>query len=359
MGSSTSKGNISTLLLIVTLIVMLVAIGFLAELMVSDRVRAGKYVNPYVASQVVRGTIYDRNGRALAIEVPKNCVYIRPGAEDKDTISQILAVYTGKTPSEILALLNRRSDSPILVYSDLTTREATQLQEELDRNSIDSNDVQVVKEYSRVYPAAFHAAQLIDETESVFNHVLSPVPGFNETTTYGSDVYLTIDLDIQYLLDLAVQQVYEVQSPEYCVAFVLDIASGDTLAATTYPFYDLNDKTEIPEQQRISRTLVSSISLSNVRISEVKNVSKICIHDTETPAESFEKDKEYTSNLDVVRNMIRFSDGRTSILETIPEKESKYLLFIGSVNPKYHQGSSVMDYAVQSIEQGLVAQGKL
>lgn len=359
MGSSTSKGNISTLLLIVTLIVMLVAIGFLAELMVSDRVRAGKYVNPYVASQVVRGTIYDRNGRALAMEVPQNCVYIKPGAEDKDTISQILAVYTDKTPSEILALLNRRSDSPILVYSDLTTSEAAQLQEELNKNSIDSNDVHVVKEYSRVYPAAFHAAQLIDETESVFDHVLSPVPGFNETTTYGSDVYLTIDLDIQYLLDLAVQQVYEVQSPEYCVAFVLDIATGDTLAATTYPFYDLNDKTEIPEQQRISRTLVSSIALSNVRISEVKNVSRISIHDTDTPVESYEKDKDYTSDLEVVRNMMRFSDGRTSILATIPEKENKYLLFIGSVNPKYHQGSSVMDYAVQSIEQGLVAQGKL
>ena len=359
MGSSTSKGNISTLLLVITLLVMLVAIGFLAELMVSDRVRAGKYVNPYVASQVVRGTIYDRNGRALAMEVPKNCVYVRSSAQDKDTISQILALKTNMTPSEILALLGRKPDTMVLISSELSSAEAEELKAYLEKAMISTDDALVVKEYSRVYPAAFHAAQLIDETESVFKHVLSPIPGFNENTTYGSDVYLTIDLDIQYLLDLAVQQVFDVQSPEYCVAFVLDAKTGETLASTTYPFYDLNDKSGIPDQQRICRTNVSSISLSNVRVSAIKTISKVTVHDSDTLVDSYEMDKPYTSDLEVVKNMIRFSDGRTSVLATIPEKESSYLVFIGSVNPKYYQSSSVMEFAIQSIEQGLVAQGKL
>ena len=73
------------MLLVVTLLVIALCVAILAELMVSDRVRAGKYVNPYVASQVVSGTIYDRNGRALALDVPKNNVYVKTDLQNADT----------------------------------------------------------------------------------------------------------------------------------------------------------------------------------------------------------------------------------------------------------------------------------
>ena len=358
MGSSTSKGNISTLLLVVTLLVMIVAVCVFAELMVSDRVRSGKYVNPYVANQVIRGTIYDRNGRALALDVPQNNVYVTTPAEDADLIAQILSINTGKTPDEIFSILKNSKEGRILIAKDITATEAASLTADLDKEGISSDVVSVEKEYARVYPAAFHAAQLIQETENAFDHVLSPIPEFNQTTTYGNDVYLTIDLDIQYLLDLALQQVYEIQSPEYCVAFITD-TSGDVLAATTYPFYDLNDSSSIPEQQKISRALLSSISRSDIRILNIRPVLKVTGHDSDATLDSYDMDSGYTFDLDVVRSRMDTADGRTAIVAPIPADDMKYLVFIGSVNPKYHQNSYVMDAAIKSIEQGLSAQSKI
>ena len=64
-------------MLTIAILVILVLVGVLAELMISNGVRTGKYDNPNVATHVVRGTIYDRNGRALALEVPTTTVFVR------------------------------------------------------------------------------------------------------------------------------------------------------------------------------------------------------------------------------------------------------------------------------------------
>lgn len=359
MGSSTSKGNISTLLLVVTLLVIALCVAVLAELMVSDRVRAGKYVNPYVASQVVRGTIYDRNGRALALDVPKNNVYVNTDLQNADTVSQIISLHTGRTPGEILSLIRNSSEKTILVAKDIPADEAYALKAELEKAAISEDEVRVTKIYSRTYPAAFHAAQLIQDTEDAFGHVLAPVPGFGQSTTYGKDVYLTIDLDIQYLLDLALQQVYEVQSPEYCVGLITDIITGDVLAATTYPFYDLNDSLSISDQQKVNRALVSTVSRSDLRVLSIRPVLKVTLHDSDVPAENYSMDRSLTTDLDVIRELVDSADGRKSIVSSIPQGEPRYMIFIGSVNPKYHQNSYVMDAAMKSIEQGLSAQSKI
>ena len=359
MGSSTSKGNISTLLLVVTLLVIALTIAILAELMVSDRVRAGKYVNPYVASQVVRGTIYDRNGRALALDVPENDVYVKSNPQNADTISQILSLHTGKTPGEILALIRNDDQDTILVAKDIPADEASALQSDLDKAAISDDEVYVSKVYSRTYPAAFHAAQLIQDTEDAFGHVISPIPEFSQTTTYGKDVYLTIDLDIQYLLDLALQQVYEIQSPEYCVGLITDIITGDVLAATTYPFYDLNDSSLIPDQQKINRALVSSVSRSELQLMNIKPVLRVTLHDSDILAEDYQMDRPFTMDLDVIKERLNTADGRTAIVSSIPEGNPKYMIFVGSINPKFHQNSYVMDAAIKSIEQGLAAQSKI
>ena len=101
MGSSTSKGNISIFLLVIALLVIMVLIVILAELMISDGVRSGKYINPNVATHVVRGTIYDRNGRVLALEVAKTAVLVKKDSANTDEIAQILSISTGFTPDEI------------------------------------------------------------------------------------------------------------------------------------------------------------------------------------------------------------------------------------------------------------------
>lgn len=359
MGSSTSKGNISTFMLVVSLLAILVIAVVITELMLTDGVRAGRYNNPNVASKVVRGTIYDRNGRALAIEITKNRLYLVPDdVEQKEAMAQVLSIHLDRTPGELLTILNRAAGSgKVLIADDVDSRTLAAINTDLARYGLPA--LETVKEYIRTYPALFHAAQLIEETEKICDSILSPVPGFGESITYGKDVYLELDLDIQYLLDLAVQQIYELQSPDYAVGFVLDSKTGELLAGTTYPFYDLNDNASISASQKVSRALVQTINRPDIRIPQISVVDRVTEHNSSAVVTDYETDGSYTMDTDAVRALVREQDGFSSLMVLVPEEESRYLIFLGSVNPKFYRVSSVMEYALQSVVQGLASQSKL
>lgn len=347
-------------MLVVALLVIVILVVILAELMISNGVRSGKYSNPNVATHVVRGTIYDRNGRVLALEVPSTTVLVRKNSRNIEAIAQIVSIAADATPDEILHIIQASSEDFVSVASDLDAESVSLISSNLEKSSIPDGEVTFRKDYTRTYPATYHAAQLLYETEKVFDSILSPAPSFDELTTYGNDVHLTIDLDIQYLLDPAIQQVYEIQSPDYAVGLIIDIATGDVLAATTYPFFDLNDSSTISESQKVSRALISSIFRPNLRITEINTVLDVKTHGQNSTSISYSVDGDFTKDLPVISQMARMPDGNSSIVAVIPDEDSKYLLFIGSVNPRfYNTVPYILDSALTIIEQGLVAQNKI
>lgn len=343
---------------VIALIALLLLVGIIAELMATNGVRNGRYNNPNVASQVIRGTIYDRSGRILAMEIPSLNLYVKTDTEHADLIAQIVSVHLNTTPNKVLQDISNATDDEVLVAKALTDDVVARLNSDLAANGLGS-DAYVVKKYERTYPAAFHAAQLIQETENVFDSVLYPAPGYDQHITYGNDVHLTIDLDIQYLLDLAVQQAYEVQVPDYCSAFVVDIKTGQMLASTTYPFYDLNESTGIPETQKINRTLVSSIVRPDLRISSIQVVDKVTEHNSDQEVTGYAQSGTYSVDVDSTWSLVNHPDGYTSVVTKIPEENPRYIVYIGTVNPKYYQVSSVLDYCIDILESGLAAQSKL
>ena len=347
-------------MLVVALLVIVILVVILAELMISNGVRSGKYSNPNVATHVVRGTIYDRNGRVLALEVPRTTVLVRKNSRNIEAIAQIVSIAANATPDEILHIIQASSEEYVSVASDLDAESVSLISSNLEKSSIPDGEVTFRKDYTRTYPATYHAAQLLYETEKVFDSILSPAPSFDELTTYGNDVHLSIDLDIQYLLDPAIQQVYEIQSPDYAVGLIIDIATGDVLAATTYPFFDLNDSSTISESQKVSRALISSIFRPNLRITEINTVLDVKAHGQNSTSISYSVDGDFTKDLPVISQMARMPDGNSSIVAVIPDEDSKYLLFIGSVNPRfYNTVPYILDSALTIIEQGLVAQNKI
>ena len=347
-------------MLAIALIVIVIVIAVLAELMISNGVRSGKYSNPNVATHVVRGTIYDRNGRILALEVPKTTVLVEKDSKNLETIAQIVAISANKTPGDILHAVESSTDSTVQIAANLDADAVSRISADLEKNGIPVDEVVFRKDYIRTYPSTYHAAQLIYETEKVMDNELSPAPGFDELTTYGNDVYMTIDLDIQYILDPALQQVYDIQSPEYVVGLIIDVNTGEVLADSVYPFFDLNDTSSIPEAQKINRALISSIVRPNLRLSEIKTILDVQPHGQSGKSIDYTKNGDFTQDLEVISRMVRMPDGYSSIVSTIPDEDSKYLVFIGSVNPKfYNEVSYVLDSALMIIEQGLYSQNKL
>lgn len=345
MGSSTNKGNISTALLVISLLILALLIICVGSLMVASGSRSGHYENPIVAQDVIRGTIYDRNQRALAVQVPQNNLYIRTTSQNLSEIEQVLSLCLDTTPSAIESKISNSSSSLVLLSKDLSDTQVSQIKESMSKEGF-LDDIFIQKTYVRTYPALFHACQIIDEVESTYDSILLPLPGYNENTTFGENIHLTIDLDVQYLLDLALSQLEELQAPDYITAFILDAKTQEILACSTTPFYDLNYKSQATKEQRQNKAFVQQMTESFILIKSITDYENTTVLSRNEGIESFYKNNE------------NFND-ENSIYRTLESSKGSYIVFIASSGARHYEGFTVLEYALSSIQEGLISQNKL
>ncbi|HHT79745.1 MAG TPA: penicillin-binding protein 2 [Spirochaetales bacterium] len=261
-------------LTLLLLLILLIRIGFVIH---SQNPERKTYKDPLVSKEVVRGTLYDRNGKILAIQTPYWGVFFHLSMiDDLPLVSEVVAPFVGMSPSQILqqaakyttyAQIKKKMD-PALVPA---------LMEELSRTKL-TKQVSVVKSMGRDYPATFHASQTIGFTnidnegsegiELTQEAFLNPYPliGTDEST-YGEDITLTLDIDIQYLLDVQMQNIADEHNPDYGVAIVLDAQNGDILGMSSYPWYDPNAlarSTEVQKRNHVANYLFEPGSVFKV-----------------------------------------------------------------------------------------------
>ncbi len=226
-----------------------------------------EYDDPQIANTIIRGNIYDRNSKLLAIEVPYySCSFRVDKINDIEEIAKKCAPFLNMEINEIIeiaqsyklqALIKKKIDDDLLEpFKEFVTDNKLQ------------NLVKIEKKYGREYPYTFHACQTIgfvgydnnglEGIENTLNEELYPGPSLNENITFGNDVYLTLDMNIQYLCDLQVQRVYEEFKPQSAFALVMDAKTGEILAISNYPWYDLNDI----NNSNITQRKNSTVSLS-------------------------------------------------------------------------------------------------
>lgn len=247
---STKKDKIFTFALLFIVILFFSILFKVAYLMISEKDKRVTYNDPVVAQTIIRGTIYDRNSNILAIEVPYySCSFRVDKIQDLDKVAYMCSPFLNMSVEDIKSLASKYT------YQAL-------IKERIDDNNLDSfiefvkdnnlqNLVKIEKKYGRDYPYSFHAAQTIgfvgydnnglEGLENSLNDILYPGPGLNELITYGDDVYLTLDMNIQYLCDLEVQRVNAEFEPESIVAIVMDAKTGEILALSSYPWFNPNN----------------------------------------------------------------------------------------------------------------------
>lgn len=226
----------------VVAILLLVSLG---RLMAVNGIRTGSYTNPNVASKVVDGTVFDRNGKILSISTAEG----------------------------------------------------------------------------RTYPYSNHGLSLIKETETLFKDVLSPHPGYEEATTYGENVFLTIDSDFQYLLDKAASDLKSYQYFDKAFGFIMDSATGEIMAI-----------------------------LDSSLLSEVNGIKTSVIRKTE----------DINGKATDSGNSVVFSSDNADFLKIFSEKslkkiDDKYLIFLGTSTGI----SRGIDQVILSLKAGLKSQSKI
>ncbi|MFA5513405.1 MAG: penicillin-binding protein 2 [Sphaerochaetaceae bacterium] len=241
---SREKHTYYILLPLITAIIGLIIFSYLLYLTLFSKSQKEKYENPVVASRVLRGTIYDRNGKIIAIETPYySCALLLRETQDLNKSAQIIGSIVNLDPAFIV-----REASKNQLYYQVKRRLSYQEHEQL--KNINLKGMVLEKRYGRSYPQHYHGGQVVGFTdgenqgieglERVLNSYLSPYPNLNESITYGSDVYLTLDLDLQYLLDQEVINIDKEHKTETIVALILDAKTGEILASSSFPFFDPN-----------------------------------------------------------------------------------------------------------------------
>ena len=247
-----------------------------------------------------RGTIYDRNGNALAVSVECKTIYANPKeVSDPSGVSNILVDLLGGEKSDYMDLLTE--DTTFIYISRQVDQEvAEEISSRLYSASL--TGVYFLTDMKRVYPYGNVGAQIIgfvgvdgnglSGLELYYDDVLTGVDGemlfetgrdgtpvaggASEVTEAidGIDLVLGLDVDIQEAAEQIINEAVETYSAESGSIMLSDPRTGEIIAACSTPLADLSDLTDYEalnlklvsstrEPGSIFKVLTSSIGIEN------------------------------------------------------------------------------------------------
>ncbi|MDR3303865.1 MAG: transpeptidase family protein [Treponema sp.] len=198
---------------------------------------------PVVRDLTERGSILDRNGRLLAMPMRQGNVTVwRPEITDLDTFCKELAPILEMNAADIK---RRVTTSPTdFIYLKKRVEQETMKQVEALRKNLRGVNIETIA--GRVYPEKTLASQILgfvgnegfglEGIEYAFENELTPQNGQN-----GNQVILTIDANIQYMLEDIAQEALTENNAEAVMLIAMEPRSGDLLGAASLPSFDPNN----------------------------------------------------------------------------------------------------------------------
>lgn len=227
-----------------------------------------------VPSVARRGTIYDRNGRELAISLATSSIFARPSqVENPERASEALSAALRLPAEKILDRL-RAGKSFVYIKRAASPEEA----EAVERLMLKGIEPEV--QSKRFYPKAQQAAHLLgfvgtddrglEGLELQYDAYLAGKRQwimrqqdakrrtiFREKAdeAQGADLHLTIDEVIQYITERELEAAVTQSGALSGSAIVMDPFSGEILALANYPTFDPNLYTETSAFARRNRAV--------------------------------------------------------------------------------------------------------
>jgi stage V sporulation protein D (sporulation-specific penicillin-binding protein) len=210
-----------------------------------------------------RGTIYDRNGKELAVSVTTFTVWATPAEiESKDVTAKSLADILEMDEKKVLENISQKKGL-VKVAKWIDKEKANKIIKEKLKG------IQVAQDFKRFYPYGNFASHVIGHTrvdnqgiagiELKYDKVLSGLPGrwikntdaAGRRLPYGIEKYyepinglnviLTIDEVIQHFTEKAIENALVKTKAKRVMAIVMQPKTGDILAMAVKPDYDPNE----------------------------------------------------------------------------------------------------------------------
>ena len=232
------------------------------------------------ASKIIspeRGRILDVNGKALATSEEVDTISINPTkiVDDKNISNKKELVAKGLSDifeldyEETLAKVNSTASFETII-KQVETDKVNELKQWMSTNKI-STGINIDADSKRCYPYNELASQVIGffgtdkglaGIELSYDNILTGRSGKIVTTTdlnsseisddystyveveNGSDVYLTLDINIQSVVEKYLKQSVEKKECESASSIIMEPSTGNILAMASYPNFNLNSPFE-------------------------------------------------------------------------------------------------------------------
>jgi len=207
-----------------------------------------------------RGSIVDRNGRILALQTRMGNITVwKPNIRNLESLAAELSPLIGSSEEEIISLINNSQHDFLYLKRNVDQSEILQIQSIRSQGRLGGINIEPV--FSRIYPERTLASQIIGFTgyentglagiEYYFDEDLSPGNSRN-----GNQVVLTIDTNIQYMLEDIAGRAMEQNRAEAVMLLAMDPRNGDILGSASLPNFDPNDFRNSTENTRMDRTAI-------------------------------------------------------------------------------------------------------
>ena len=267
-----------------------------------------------------RGTIYDRNGRALAISSTAENVFISAkeiaeNEQDKELIAQSLAEILDADEDDILKRMEKTSYQYDVIKKRVEQEEADAVREFINGNKI--RGVYLEPTTKRYYPFGSLASNVIGFTneeggayglEAVYDDTLTGESGLVVTAKDvrgtsllyqyeqyfdaqdGASLHTTIDTTVQYYLEKGLADLEaRYGTGKGATGIVMEVKTGAILGMASLPDYDLNSPGTIYNEfmtaglEDLDGEELSA-RLRNLRLRQWRNKA---INDTYEPGSTF------------------------------------------------------------------------
>ncbi|MCL2411289.1 MAG: penicillin-binding transpeptidase domain-containing protein, partial [Treponema sp.] len=219
------------------------------------------------ASLPERGSILDRNGRFLALSIRFADVSVwrpsipRAGNSQNlpclDIIAEELADILEMTPDEIRTRITASESNFLYLRRQIDDATARRLSALIRERRIRGIIVQPVS--GRVYPEGNLASQVVgfvgntnEGIEFAFDNILSGV----NNDGIGSDVVLTIDVHVQYILHQIAERTKQETQAESIIFVAMDPRNGYILGSVSLPDFDPNNFRVSDANSRMNRPAI-------------------------------------------------------------------------------------------------------
>ncbi|GAX62083.1 cell division protein FtsI/penicillin-binding protein 2 [Candidatus Scalindua japonica] len=224
-----------------------------------------------------RGNVFDRRGKPLAKSIQVSSVFADPlSIEDTGKTAKVLSNVLGLKKADVVNLLNKKKRF-VWIKRRISDEQADVV------SQFNLKGIGLRQEHKRVYPYETLCSQVlgftdVDENgiegiEKSLNHIFSGSKGskvvekdgfqhqfatLKEKTVsakYGNSVYLTIDCEVQKIVEEELEKACQQWNPNSAIAIAMDPSTGEVLAMANYPTFDPNFVCDSKAEERRNRAI--------------------------------------------------------------------------------------------------------